>query len=393
MMASRIESGPPRRTPQGWVTVLPLGRVTAELRAIGVDPADVTLRVQAIDRSGPVSVKGGGSWYRVDLGGGAGDDPKGNPAVILRTPTGDPSLRMRSQIQVSLQPPVLEPAEIIDPEGLPHHGDPDTVASWYPAGDEPLVREVEDRLRPLRDAVVRITGLEPTTPFGVVGVRSEAPTLVVPAPGIWPYRIDRDDVDRMLPILVHELVETTLHDRIRLREDPDNRWISDGLAEWTTFRALETTREWCALRWMTARHLRLVWNAGGPFTSNYDLSRFHWTRDVRGGDTETFGASILEEPAGYSLSLFFWIGFEEAYGAGAVREFLRRARDLPIADQEHLRALIDEIAGEPVSQTIRAMNLVKAYRWFGRWAERLGPLCRNRTIAATVIDAAPAPSP
>lgn len=375
MMASRVESGPPVRVGDEYAVVLPLGEYVARMRSLGIDPADVSVRVQAVTQSGWVRPGGAPGWYEAPLATGEGE-ADGQPTVAFTTRKFEPSLRLRSQIQISGRPLGARPAVALDTDAMERVGESDEVAAYFGAGDAALAQSLLDRLRALREHAVRLTGLEPTTPFGVAVVRSDAPTIVVTEPGIWPYRVPTDDFDRMLPILVHEFVETALHDLVRLREDPANRWISDGIAEWAAFRSLEAAGESCALRTMLLGHLARAFRAAGPLTALYDLRRFRWPEGVARGDTEMLGDALSAEPAGYAMALMFWLEYEEAYDVEAIRTFLARARDLAEVNEANLMRLIDDVAGAKVAGRSRAMNLVVAHRVFLEWLRVVSPRCR-----------------
>lgn len=381
MMASRVESGPPAPAGDGYAVVLPLGEYAARMRNLGIDPATVSVRVQAVTDRGWVRPRGAPGWYDAPL---ATDESEagGEPTVAFTTATLDPSLRLRSQIQISGRPIGARPAVVLDTGAMERWGDPAKVVAYHGDDDAALARSLVARLRQLREHAVRLTGLEPTTPFGVAIVRSDAPTIVVTEPGIWPYRVPDDDFDRMLPILVHELVETAAHDLIRLREDPGNRWISDGIAEWAALRSLEAAGEYCALRAMLLGHVGRAFRASGPLTARYDLRRFRWPRDVRRGDTEMLGDALSAEPAGYAMALMFWTGYEETHGAEAIRSFLARARGLAEVTEADLMTLMDEIAGEPAAAGSRSMNLVVAHRVFLEWLRVVSRKCQAQQAPA-----------
>jgi hypothetical protein len=377
MMASRVESGPPVPVGDSYTVVLSLAEYAARMRDLGIDPTTVAVRVQAVTDAGWLQLPGTPGWYEAPL---ATDETveQERPTVAFTTRTFEPTLRLRSQIQISGRPLGARPAVAVETDAMARVGDAREVATYFQEGDEALAQSLLERLRPLREHAIRLTGLETTTPFGVAVVRSDAPTLVVTDPGVWPYRVPADDFDRMLPILVHELVETALHDLVRLREDPANRWISDGIAEWAAFRSLEAAGEYCALRTMILGHLARAFRAAGPLTARYDLRRFRWPDGVARGDTEILGDALSAEPAGYAMALMFWIEYEETYGPEAIRRFLERARGLDEVHEANLMELIDDVAGKAVADTSRAMNLVVAHRSLMEWARVVSRRCRDQ---------------
>jgi hypothetical protein len=242
--------------------------------------------------------------------------------------------------------------------GLKKTGD-SRVAVFHEKGDEALARAVRAALIRTRGEIQSILHLEPRRWAVILETDREEKNvlyLTVPAAGYdSTWRCFREEWENgdFMDVNPHEWAETTLTSAIRLYDDPRNRFIGDGLAEFVTWKVSGLPRDYIE---------RLSPAEIGDRETVDLLSAFQVVpgKFLLQGRLDRIPAKHAYIP-GYALSFAFWHELYEEHGPTLIPAFVERLAQQPTAGADEAIAILVALTGDQaIGDRIRQANVEAA---------------------------------
>ncbi|MCB1229568.1 MAG: hypothetical protein KDN19_04850 [Verrucomicrobiae bacterium] len=234
------------------------------------------------------------------------------------------------------------------------------VAVFFEGDDERYAHEVLLELRRARRIVGDTLGLEPITWAVIVESHEQEKGilyLTIPAVGYdstWRCFREEWTSGEFMDVNVHEWTESTLTSRIStLYDDPRNRFIGDGLAEFATWKAcglLEDYGERLSIEQLGDRQtvdllseFRVI---PGKILSRRKLDR---------------GVAKYGFSPGYALAFAFWHELVEQYGADLPARLVEQLAEKPKVGADEALVLLEELTGdESIRDRVRSVDVAAA---------------------------------
>ena len=232
-------------------------------------------------------------------------------------------------------------------------------AVFYPPEDLSLARKVNAQLRRCREEIESILGLEPIRLSVLLGPESDERHvlyLTATAPGYqvtWLCFKNDWNSGEFLRTLAHEWTESTLTGHLSLYDDPRNRFIGDGLAEFVAWKLYGIPADYGE---------RLSPDQVGDLETVDLLSAFQaipekifYRRKLDRGIAK-HGYS-----PGYALAFAYWHELTERHGASLPREFVQEMSGKKSATTEEAIEILSELTGDQaIEPQVRAVNVEAA---------------------------------
>ena len=239
--------------------------------------------------------------------------------------------------------------------GMKNFGD-SRVAVFYKEEEEPLARKVHADLVRCRAGVRSVLGLEPVRMAVILdSARKEKDVLylTVPAQGYdstWVCFKDVWESGEFMRTTAHEWTESTIVSNLALYEDPRNRFIGDGLAEfgvWSIYGLPKDYRDRLSPAQMgdvKAVDLLSVFQVLPP-------SVLHWRRLDRGMKKHGYAP-------GYALSFAFWHELSERYGSNLISKFVKAMAGQKSPRAEEAIEILARITGDQrIGAKVRSLDV------------------------------------
>jgi len=252
----------------------------------------------------------------------------------------------------------VKSVQIFSPSGMKVKGD-SRVAVFHEGGQENLASEVRSELLRARGVIKTMLGLEPLRWAVILETRRKEMNvlyLTVPAAGYdssWRCFKEEWESGDFMSVNPHKWTESVLISAIALYDDPQNRFIGDGLAELVTWRISGLPKDY--LQRLSPAQI------GDQKTVDL-LSAFRTIPDeilhLRkiGHGMEKHGF-----PPGYALSFAFWHELYEKHGSTLITRFVEKMRRHPSASAEDAIAILVELTGDKkLGDRIRFANVAAA---------------------------------
>lgn len=237
------------------------------------------------------------------------------------------------------------------------------VAVFSEPEDAALARKVLAELMRARKEVRRLLGLEPERWAVIVGPKRKRDVLymTVPASGYdstWMCFREEWDTGEFMRTNVHEWVESTIESRLSLYNDPRNRFIGDGLAEYASWRLYGLGPEYrdrlspSAIQQESVDLLTAFQAVPG--------SAFHRKKFDKGIAKHGYSP-------GYALAFVFWHDLLKEHGTRVPSRLVASLIQHRPVSVERAIATLELITGEEgLEQQLRNMNVDEARRTIGR---------------------------
>ena len=233
------------------------------------------------------------------------------------------------------------------------------VAVFYDEGDKALALEVRSELIRTRGVIKSVLGLEPKR-WAVIleTIRKEANVLylTVPAAGYdssWMCFKEDFESGEFMDFNPHEWTESTVTSALELYDDPRNRFIGDGLAEFVTWKANGLPKDYIE---------RLSPAQIGDRETVDLLSAFQALpgKFLHRRRIDRLPAKLLYSP-GYALSFAFWHELYEKHGSRLIPTFVEHmARQRPASAEDAIEILVELTGDETVGDRVRSADVAAA---------------------------------
>lgn len=281
-----------------------------------------------------------------------------NPRVRIE-PNGDTNgVNLVMTVSGKLDGRSVKSVQVRSPSGLKKIGD-SRVAVFYEDGNEALAREVQSELIRARGVIKSVLGLEPKRWAVILETnRKEKNMLYLTVPAVSydsSWRCFKEDWEsgQFMDYNPHEWTESTITSAFNLYDDPRNRFIGDGLAEFVTWKVSGLPKDYID-RLSPAQigdretvDLLSVFQAvSGKF--------FHRRRFDHAFE------KLLFSP-GYALSFAFWHQLYEEHGSTLTVTFVERLARHPSPSAEDAIAILVQLTGnKDIGARIRLANVEAA---------------------------------
>lgn len=189
--------------------------------------------------------------------------------------------------------------------------------------------------------------------------------------GVFPLtrgEISREGVD--LRVYIHETVEHHLIHRLGLYHDAKNRWVGDGIAEWTAYVTVRETRGREAALAILDRARGKIRRAMQQDTPTYDF--FADFEALSGPRADEFEGEGVEAMAlGYPMSLALWLDLSAAEGKPVVPDLLEFLRSNDERSHRELIRWIEKRTETDLLPLLRRFSLEHAHDALEAEMERL----------------------
>lgn len=280
---------------------------------------------------------------------------KENPIVRI-----EPSDRavLEANISGSLRGSPMKSVQLHSASDLEKLGDARS-AVFYPPQDLRFARKVNAQLLRCREGIESILSLDPIRLSVILGPESDESHvmyLTATAPGYqvtWLCFRNEWDSGEFLRTIAHEWTESTLTTRLSLYDDPRNRFIGDGLAEFVAWKLYGITDEYGE---------RLSPDQMDDQESIDLLSAF---QVIPGKifSRRKFDRGIAKHgyAPGYALAFAYWHELTEKHGATLPRRFVKKLSGKKSATNEEAIGFLVELTGDrAIESQLRAVNVEDA---------------------------------
>ncbi len=233
------------------------------------------------------------------------------------------------------------------------------VAVFHDDGDVALAREVQTELIRARGVIKSFLGLEPMRWAVILETnRKERDVLylTVPAAGYEScWRCFKEDWESgaFMDINPHEWTESTLTSAFGLYDDPRNRFIGDGLAEFVTWKVHGLPKDYIE----RLAPAQIGDRETVDLLSEFQVIPWKFTQRSRFGRVPE---KVSFSP-GYALSFAFWHALYEEHGSALCSTFVEKLARKPSASAEAAIAILVELTGDKtVGDRIRYANVEAA---------------------------------
>lgn len=233
------------------------------------------------------------------------------------------------------------------------------VAVFHREGDGALAREVLAEMIRCHASVKEVLGIEPVSTAAILETGKKENRVLYLAfsePGYrdtWMCFQDRWKSGEFGRVHAHEVAESTLVAALPLYEDPRNRFIGDGIAEWVSWSLQGLPSDY--LEYLSPEKtgeadtvdLLEVFQAGKRLPGKRGPG---WRREHAGGYAP-----------GYALSFAFWHALTEEHGAGLIQEFVAQIQGRGAVSAEESLAILSRLTGDPqLGRRVRSVSVGEA---------------------------------
>ncbi len=250
----------------------------------------------------------------------------------------------------------IEEVEVSSALDLQQIGD-ERVAVFSQPKDAALAKKVLRELMRARTEVRNLLGLEPERWAVIVGPKRERDVLymTVPASGYdstWMCFREEWESGEFMRTNVHEWVESTIESRLSLYQDPRNRFIGDGLAEYASWRLYGLGSDY-----QNRLAPALVPQAKVDLLSAFQAvpgSAFHRRKFDRGIAKHGYSP-------GYALAFVFWHDLIKRNGNRMPARFVATLAQFRPVTAERAIASLEALTGEDnIEAQLRNMDVARA---------------------------------